>query len=123
MIAAVAILMTGCASVGNDRLAGESQQTISQKLEVGKTTKADVIQILGNPTSKMLDAKGDEQWMYVHSRASSDAVNYIPFMGLFGTSTSGTTKQLTVIFDKSGVVSNYLMNENDSGIKTGVFSD
>ncbi|MDF3917524.1 outer membrane protein assembly factor BamE [Salinicola salarius] len=122
-VAAVALLVTGCASVGNDRLAGESEQTIAQKIEVGKTTKADVTRALGSPSSKMFDAQGQEQWMYMHSRASADAVNFIPFAPLFGTSTSGETKQLTVIFDDEGVVSNYLMNSSDSGIKTGVFSN
>ncbi|WIX34702.1 hypothetical protein QO259_08695 [Salinicola sp. JS01] len=59
----------------------------------------------------------------MHSRASADAVSFTPFAALFGTSTSGETKQLTVIFDDNDVVSNYLMNATDSGIKTGVYSN
>lgn len=120
---AVVALLAGCASVGNERLASEDEQTIAQKIEIGETTKADVTQMLGAPTSKMFDAKGQEQWMYMHSHASADAVNFIPFAALFGTSTSGETKQLTVVFDDDGVVSNYLMNATDSGIKTGVYSN
>lgn len=116
-------LLAGCASVGNSRLADQNDATIAEQITIGTTTQSEIIQALGSPSSRFLDANGNEQWMYLHSRASADAINFVPFAPLFGTSTSGETKQLTVIFDDEGVVENYLMNTSDTGVKTGVFSD
>lgn len=122
-VAALTLLISGCASVGNSKLADQSDATIAEQITIGATTQSDIIKTLGSPSSRFFDANGNEQWMYMHSRASADAINFVPFAPLFGTSTSGETKQLTIIFDENGIVKNYLMNTSDTGVRTGVFSD
>ena len=51
----------------------------------------------------------------------SDAVNYIPVVNWFGSSMSGTRKELVVLFDDSDVVKRVNMSESDVKTKSGIF--
>ncbi|WP_342594521.1 hypothetical protein AAGT95_16675 [Salinicola lusitanus] len=118
---AVAGLLAGCASYGNQKLGDETEATVSSKIHEDETTQADLLNMLGNPTDKSFREDGKEEWTYVYSDASADAVNFIPFVGLFGTSTSGTLKKLNVIFNEDDTVWRYAMTESANDMKTGVF--
>jgi len=52
---------------------------------------------------------------------SADAVNFIPFVNMLGTSATGTKKELTVLFDDKGIVKRYSMSESPVQVKTGLF--
>jgi len=95
------VLSMGCATVGNVQIADPG--TVA-KIEEGKSTKADVRALVGEPTKVNFDTNKNEVWEYVLSRASVKPASFIPFVGLFagGTDMSGNT--LTVLFDKNGIV-------------------
>jgi hypothetical protein len=122
-IALIALSMLGCASTGNESLRQENEATISQKLTEGKTTKAEVRSIFQSPTSTSFTDAGLEVWKYELSRMSADAVNYIPVVNWFGSSTSGTKKELVVLFDDKGILKRYSMSESPVSVKTGVFNN
>ena len=115
------LLLTGCASSGNKSLQKESEASVAQKITEGKTTKNEVHFLFGSPISTTFTEGGLEIWKYQMAKMSSDAVNFIPFVNLLGTSASGTKKELTVLFDDKGIVKRYSMSESPVQVKTGLF--
>ncbi|GHB30442.1 hypothetical protein [Salinicola rhizosphaerae] len=118
---AMASLLAGCASYGNQKLGDETEASVATKIHENETTQADLLSMLGSPTDKSFREDGREEWTYVYSEMSADAVNFIPFVGLFGTSNSGTLKKLNVIFNENDTVWRYAMTESDNDVKSGVF--
>lgn len=122
-VSLIAVSMLGCASTGNESLRQENEVTISQKLTEGKTTKAQVRAMFQSPASTSFTDAGLEVWKYELSKMSADAVNYIPVVNWFGSSTSGTKKELVVLFDEKGILKRYSMSESPVSVKTGVFNN
>ena len=119
----LAMLTLGCASVGNETLRSESEGTISQKMVEGKTSKAEVRKMFGSPMKTTFTDGGLEIWTYEFSKVSADAVSYIPIVSMFGGSSSGTKKELVVMYDDKGLVKRYAMSESDVESKTGMFNN
>jgi len=115
----MALLVTGCASIGNESIRKESESSVAQKITEGKTSKDEIRSMFGSPISISFTDSGLAIWKYELSKMSADAVSYIPVVNLFGTSSSGTKKELTVLFDEKGIVKRYSMNESPVQIKTG----
>jgi outer membrane protein assembly factor BamE (lipoprotein component of BamABCDE complex) len=93
----------GCA-MGNESLAKEDANTLQQKITKGKTTKAEIQTMFGEPTEKGTK-NGREYWMYRLQTAS--AKTFIPFVNLTGGNSGTEIKDLTIEFSKTGVVTNY----------------
>lgn len=115
------LLLTGCASSGNKSLRKESEASVAQKIFEGKTTKDEVRSLFGSPISTTFTEGGLEIWRYQMAKISADAVNFIPFVNMLGTSATGTKKELTVLFDDKGIVKRYSMSESPVQVKTGLF--
>jgi outer membrane protein assembly factor BamE (lipoprotein component of BamABCDE complex) len=113
------LLVSGCASIGNESIRKESESSVAQKITEGKTSKDEIRSMFGSPISISFTDSGLAIWKYELSNMSADAVSYIPVVNLFGTSSSGTKKELTVLFDEKGIVKRYAMNESPVQIKTG----
>ena len=121
-IVAFGILLSGCASVGNETLRKESESSMSAKFAEGKTTKGEVRAMFGSPLKTTFTDGGLEIWNYEFSNVSLDAVSYIPIVNMFGGTSSGKKKELVVLFDQAGVVKRYSMSESDVKNKTGLFN-
>lgn len=121
-IAAGAILLTGCAGVGNDSLRSETESTVSTKIVEGKTTKNEVRSMFGSPFKTEFTDGGLEIWHYELTKLHGDAVNYIPIVNLFGSSASGKKKELVVLFNTDNIVKRFSMSESDVSQKTGIFN-
>jgi hypothetical protein len=113
-------LLAGCASSGNQALKQESETSVQTKIKEGETTKAAIKAMFGSPAKTSFTDGGKEIWTYELSDVQGDAVNYIPIVNLFGSSYSGTKKELVVMFD-GDKVSKYSMSESDVQTKSGVF--
>ena len=122
LLTALFLLLSGCASVGNETLRAESETSVKGKLTEGKTTKAEVKAMFGSPLKTTFTDGGLEVWTYEFSKVSADAVSYIPIVNLFGATSSGTKKELVALFDTAGVLKRYSMSESDVKQKTGVFN-
>lgn len=122
-VISIAAFVTGCASVGNERLKDETETSIQGKIIEGKTTKAQVREAFGSPLKTSFTDGGLEVATYEFTDLSADAVSYIPIVNLFGSSASGKKKELIVLYDKSGVVQRYSMSESDVTQKTGIFNN
>ncbi|MGA8141158.1 MAG: outer membrane protein assembly factor BamE [Desulfobaccales bacterium] len=85
------MLLAGCASGGNQAI---TQQGSLDRIQEGKSTKADVQNEFGTP-ARITPLRDGELWDYSYSQTSVD-----PIIGI-----SNKTRQLSVFFDKQGVVS------------------
>jgi len=90
---AVALLGTGCLSLGEEFPAEKSSQ-----IERGKTTQAEVKAMFGNPMIVGRE-NGDPTWTYNHAK-----------VGLFR---AAEARYMEVKFDSEGVVTSYSVNSTD----------
>lgn len=121
-VALIALLMTGCATSGRDF----SQQT-ADSIKSGVTTRAEVIEMLGQPSGVISGSTnaltgesrlGDDSVSgitYGYSSLKLDAVSMIPIIGLFAGGSDSTNKMLQVYFDKNDVVTETLYTTQDIG--------
>lgn len=120
MLLTITFFITGCASSGNQTLKNETEESVKTKIIENKTTKSEVKSLFGSPDSTSFTDNGKEIWKYVLVDMKADTVNYIPIVNLFGSSASGTKKELVIMFN-GDVVYRYSMSESDHAVKTGLF--
>jgi len=116
-------LLAGCASSGNEALRDETKQTVSKNIIEGKTTAEEVQTQYGTATSTSFTGNGLEIWTYDFENTSADAISFVPIIGAFGGSASGTKKQLTILFDESQIVKRVKMTEAAVKHKRGLFNN
>jgi outer membrane protein assembly factor BamE (lipoprotein component of BamABCDE complex) len=117
---AIVALLAGCATSGNEKLKDHTQSSISQRITEGKTTKNEVTAALGQPAAVSFTDGGNEIWTYKHARATPQAQNFIPFVGLISSGADVKTKELVLMFNKDGVVTKYTMRETEEVVKSGL---
>jgi outer membrane protein assembly factor BamE (lipoprotein component of BamABCDE complex) len=117
----MALILGGCASAGNKVLKNEDAKSVAAKIEKGKTTKADVRRMFGDPMTTSYTDSGNEIWKYEFTKTHSKVVNFIPVVNLFKSGAEGKKKELVVFFDQNGVVKNYSMSTSDVDLDTSLF--
>jgi outer membrane protein assembly factor BamE (lipoprotein component of BamABCDE complex) len=102
-----AFLLAACSIIAGNSPQSETQESISQKIAKGKTTKAEVKAQFGDPISTTAKERGAEEWSY-KMPGSGSAVKIPGFERFFG---SEKDKALIVAFDRRGIVTNYTLHE------------
>lgn len=92
LLIALVVSVSGCATSGNASL---TNQASIDAIQINKTTKDDIAKMFGAPSGKATSSAG-ETWSYNYT-----SMKMIPFF------TQADIRQLTVVFDKRGVVTNY----------------
>ena len=105
------LFVASCASTGNQTLKTESEVSISSKVQEGVTTAPEIKAMFGSPYETTYTDGGLMIWKYRLDDMRSDAVNYIPVVNWFGSSASGTRKELVLLFDDNNVVKRVKMYE------------
>lgn len=100
-----ALSLAGCmaSKSGSERIMDD--QTVS-KIEPGKSTKADVKALFGEP-SKVTFAgtgEGEEDWDYYYTKAEVRGATWVPIYGAFKGGVDGNTSILTIRFSRDGFV-------------------
>lgn len=116
------LILTGCASVGNERIRNVSQKELSSKVVKGVTTKAQVREYLGAADSTSFTDSGNEIWRYAHVKATAKPINFVPVVSIFKSGTNEEKKEIVFFFDKNGVVQNYTMSETKGESRQGIGS-
>ena len=125
LIAAVCMLFIfGCAtgSGGNQTLKNESESSVTAKIINGVTTQSEIKAMFGSPYETTYTDGGLEIWKYRLDDMRADAINYVPIVNWFGSSFSGTRKELVLLFNEDGTVKRNSMSESDVQNKTGMFN-
>lgn len=104
------IALAGCTSMGNSSVASETNESIQDKIKIGKTTKDEVAVMYGKPTSTSSSASSNESWTYMFSSSRADGKNFIPVVGMFIANNQYASNMLVITFRKDGVVSDYHFN-------------
>jgi outer membrane protein assembly factor BamE (lipoprotein component of BamABCDE complex) len=96
--------LCGCASVNKEITYDYGAKNLTQenmnKIVKGKTTKQEVLALLGNPTMRQTSSWG-ETWTYTRS-ITKQKFNWIT--GLSYDPEASKTSSLTVTFDEKGIV-------------------
>ena len=114
-----ALLVTGCVSTGNVAMKEQNQQTIEQTIIKGKTNKQEISSRFGSADSISFTDSGNEIWTYRHTRSKPMARNFIPY-NFFSLGENIQTKELVILFDSKGIVSNYTFRETANQSKAGL---
>ncbi|MCK8045130.1 outer membrane protein assembly factor BamE [Shewanella sp. 1CM18E] len=111
----LALLITGCATHGN-----KIDESAVSKLKKGQTTEEQVITMLGKPTSSGFSSDGSKMLTFSYANASANPISFIPYVGMFFSSTDVESQVLYVTLNKSGKVSDYSYSSSESEVKTGL---
>jgi hypothetical protein len=115
-------LLTACASVGNDRIADATPETVSAQLVKGKTNQERVRELYGDPAKISFTDSANEIWEYDFSRLHSKPTNFIPYVSLIHSGAEGDKKSLVIFFDKSKVVRQYTISSSKVDISQGLIT-
>ena len=116
------IFVGGCASTGNQTLKEETESSVASKIINNVTTQAEIKAMYGSPYETTYTDGGMEIWKYRLDDLKADAINYVPLVNLFGSSYSGTRKELVILFNDDGTVKRNSMSESDVQNKSGLFN-
>ena len=111
-ILAVFVFIAGCASTGNQTLKEETESSVSAKIINNVTTQAEIKAMFGSPYETTFTDGGLEIWKYQLDDLKADAINYVPIVNWFGSSMSGTRKELVILFNDDGTVKRNSMAQN-----------
>jgi outer membrane protein assembly factor BamE (lipoprotein component of BamABCDE complex) len=118
-ILAVAVVVSGCASAGNEKVRTETMDTVATKVTKGVTTKVQVKTLYGEPNSVSLTDAGSEVWHYEYSHATVKAVNFVPIVGMFAGGADVNKNEVVFIFDKDSIMQNYTVHASQSETHRG----
>ena len=119
------ILLTGCVTAPEPLTKKNSELTqgmVQMNLEVGKTTKSDVIETFGGPNITTRDSSGNEVWTYqrqaqVSQSSSSSGFIFVIIAGksseASGFETSSKMMTLIIKFDGNDVVTDFKSRESN----------
>lgn len=117
---AIVVLLSACATSGNEKIKDHTQSSISQQITEGKTTKAEIINAFGQATATSFTDDGNEVWTYSYVQSTPHATSYIPLVRWISSSVNVTRKELEIIFNRNDVVSKYTMQVTDRVTNTGI---
>jgi hypothetical protein len=100
------VSVSGCVSWGNSDLQDDA---MLDKIIVGRTTKADVVRLLGEPSTRRSRNMGPhvyEWWAYEYATSLVNPLEYLLLIGFFtnGIGTPDTRYDLHLFFDPDGTV-------------------
>jgi len=101
-----ALVLAACSMVPENSPPRETKESINQKIGKGKTTKAEVKAMFGEPSSTASKDRGSEEWRYKMPSPPSTGFNK------FFSSGTEKDKTLLVDFDRRGIVTNYSLDED-----------
>lgn len=104
---AVALLLVSSACVSTGTKAIKDAEVVS-KIEVGKSTRSDVVALLGYPIAATYKEKGAREvtWHYYYATAYPNATAFVPGLKAVTPGLSETTRMLSVTFNPDGTVKN-----------------
>jgi hypothetical protein len=109
------MLLTGCVSSGV-----RVDETNLTSLEKGKTSYAEVIAKLGQPTTNTLLPDGRRMLMYTWVQARARPQNFIPLLGPFVDGADSRSSNAIVWLNADGRLESYSASQSQYGIGRGL---
>lgn len=106
---------TGCIPMSHETVSGKKIDPAVWNLIVeGKTTEAEVLELLGKPIHKTLNADGTKTYMYSYLKTSMSGG---AFLGSLTAKSEMESESYTVSFDKRGIVTSLLEKKEPPKMK------
>jgi predicted PurR-regulated permease PerM len=105
-------LLAGCAASG---VQVSEQQ--AQSFQVGRSTYADVVATLGEPTTSTVSSNGQRMAIYSYAAVQARPQNFIPYIGSLVAGYDTTSSAVVFMFDQRGVLAS--TSSTKSGMGTG----
>ncbi len=87
-----------------------TDQSVINKIKIGKTTKEEVRSLMGD-TSNIMRHSNNEVWTYQYQQTDIGAKTFIPFANLVGESSVSVKISILIItFDANGIVQDVISN-------------
>ena len=97
---ALTAMLSGCYSIGNQQI---SNPDIVAQIVPGETTKTEVVDLVGRPTTVDFDENEREKWLYSYTITKVSGRQLIPIFGMFA-GPDVETRSLTILFDDNDIV-------------------
>ena len=119
------VMLTGCVTAPEPLTKKNSDLTqgmVQMKLEVGATTKAEVLETFGAPNITTRDGKGDEVWTYQRQALATQSSSQSGYWTIIlagksskasGFETSSRMITLIIKFDNKDVVTDFKSRESN----------
>lgn len=93
----------------------------ASKIIVGKTTKSEIVALIGSPDGSTSTGRGDTIWTYNYVGSQMKAQSFIPVVGGLLSGANMQTQSTTIIFNPNGVVKDFQnsANSTETGINLG----
>lgn len=111
--------ISGCSTSGNQNLKNETPQSLQSKIIKNKTTKTELLTMLGEPDTRTTLDSGSEQWRYFMYNNQFNASTFIPVVGLLTGGSQTQSKTLEIDF-KGETVSKWTFSTNNNNTKSGI---
>lgn len=122
VISLIFFTLVGCATVGR-----KISQDAVNGIEKGKTTREEVIKLLGSPDQMAKDTNGNITMTYMYVRATTKPISFVPIVGAFagGANVQNQIVMITIGPDGkvSDVFSTYGATESGYGMSSGSKAD
>lgn len=115
----IVFLLSGCSTSGNQNLKNETPQSLQSKIIKNKTTKTQLITMLGEPDTRTTLDSGNEQWRYFMYNNQFNASTFIPVVGLLTGGSQTQSKTLEIDF-KGETVSKWTFSTDNKNTKSGI---
>lgn len=120
--AVIAVSLSGCFGFKTGQKFDDSSV---KNIRTGKTTRAEVMQMFGQPPTRNSTGGGSETWMYQYNEIQSHATaaTYIPIVNIFAGGAKSTSNQQTLTVQFLGdVVSacTYGKSSSDTSVSTSL---
>jgi outer membrane protein assembly factor BamE (lipoprotein component of BamABCDE complex) len=102
------LVVSACVSTGAKAITDTS---VVSQIEVGKSTQADVVALLGYPVTASYGAQGEETWHYTWVTAYPTGFAFVPVVKAVAPSLGETTRALAVSFSRDGAVKSLDFNQ------------
>jgi len=95
------LMVSACVSAGARAI---TDPDVVSRIEVGKSTQAEVEALLGCPISASYGDQGEETWHYTYITTAPRPTEFIPLVKAIAPSLRETRRDLAVTFDAQGAV-------------------
>jgi outer membrane protein assembly factor BamE (lipoprotein component of BamABCDE complex) len=110
LLAVLALAAAGCSTVGNGRLVALDAPQAQALLVPDHTTRDDVREALGDGAIVHFQS-GMETWRYQYREGVAKGWDQVPYIGLITARLDRPTKELVILFDASGVLKRWSLQE------------
>ncbi|EDF5128824.1 hypothetical protein GB726_24115, partial [Salmonella enterica] len=94
-------------------------QSLQSKIIKNKTTKTELLTMLGEPDTRTTLDSGNEQWRYFMYNNQFNASTFIPVVGLLTGGSQTQSKTLEIDF-KGEIVSKWTFSTDNNNTKSGI---